>query len=346
LVFTVLTLTSFYGCDEDSPVEETSLSVASFNQKTNTFFSELFCKQNFTCADQNKPGSITTILGGLSNEAECKSWVADRVLIGESFGVTEADVNQGLVEYDAQKAATCVNEARVLLRTVGCNIDNALDIEACDQVFTGLQANDMACTQSEHCQSGACRIDNEMQCAMGLCVEEESEANIGESCDDRFCVDNAVCVDGETESICVAARSKAVGESCQDSAECVGAALCGPGATCADVSYQNEGEMCDLDGLAVCSQGLVCMVSIENNTFTTQCTPPAAQGGSCIAFYHCQNGLQCEGVNLEMETLGTCQPLKAAGATCETPFECQVGLDCVNEQCSTPVEDMCPLPTP
>ena len=346
----LLTSLTLVGCGEDEATAP-SITLTEFNQQITQIVAENFCKQTFSCSGQAKPSPLELVISASPDEASCIQWVTDRFLGGNGGNLTEADIAQGLIQYNGANAYTCLTNAKAQFQSLGCNLD-VIEDPTCEQVITGLQPLGASCAGGDHCASKACDFTNaEMVCDFGVCVEPLAESPVGGSCEDSGCVDGAICTLGGNDNlVCIAEGSRPAGETCYASEECAGSLACIQNAegndVCSSVSYGDLGATCDIAGVSRCRPGLVCDVQVAGMDVVFSCAQPIAQGGQCVGSFQCQNGLQCAGVNLDMGQFGSCSPLKGAGATCENTLECNLDLVCTMDgTCGADPSAMCSLPT-
>lgn len=121
-----------------------------------------------------------------------------------------------------------------------------------------------------------------------------------------------------------------VGQTCNDSSECIGDNVYCDGAltgeecygTCQEdrggdgtdetpVTMVDRGDDCDLDS-KICRPGTVCRGPLDGGT----CKDPGQQGDDCFVLYQCAAGHYCEGANFQTGEPGSCQPQKAVGEQC------------------------------
>lgn len=241
----------------------------------------------------------------------------------------QAAVSAGKLAYDGVKAQQCFDA----IAAVSCDatdMSERVEPAACKQIFTGKVQQGAACAFDDECASGVCLIPGcNNACCPGQCGPAEPPAQIGASCANVMCVDNAYC---DLTQTCRALVAQ--GGACMDSSWCNfglgctgttggGMGTCNPlpatGAPCPDQQCASIGDvcnaqqMCAVDGLP----GAPCIGSGECSPFyqcdaTNHCAPYPTLGQACTTV--CSDDSWCMN--------GTCTAPLANGMTCATQDQC------------------------
>jgi len=230
-------------------------------------------------------------------------------------------VDAGRMSYDPDLAGRCLKA----LRTADCaNIDAIFEEmpDECEQVFTGLVAQDGDCYREEECSEGLYCDESVSDCP-GQC---QPYKNLGDSCVGGDCDPDVADCDWQ-QGICVAL--KGAGESCED-IDCQEGLVCdynSDPAVCLDPA--GEGGSCT--SARGCETGLQCL--------SGKCTGPAGAGQACDIgeelegfMFACVPNYYCDADIVMQEHTGTCKPKKGAGSECILLYECKAGLLCIGVQ--------------
>jgi hypothetical protein len=258
-------------------------------------------------------------------------------------------VEAGRMVYDADLAGKCLQSIRNAKCTMIDGIFEGLEDE-CQDVFTGLVAQDGDCYRENECTEGLYCDETVSECPgqcqpykdlgdtcnggdcdpdvadcdwqQGVCAEL---VGAGEICDNIDCQpglvcdydsDPAVCLDpAPAGSICASSRGCESGLQCV-SGKCAGPA--GPGQAC-DLGADFEGV------LFACQPGYYCNADVIHQLTTGTCQPKKGSGSECILFYECTAGLLCIGLQINEQTQevtpGSCGKPLGAGAPCTAGFD-------------------------
>jgi len=301
-----------------------------------------------TCGGGGRSVPLDDLAGDLL-DAECDFLVAcaaapDRTTCLASIGVDsaelatlKADVAAGIVVYDGQAAAACLDVYKSLTsckQTAIGDLGQKLDA-ACGHVFTGTVAVGSACFFSEECANeGICdrTTCTSSGCCAGTCHAKPTAIPPGGDCSnplpDQDCVDGTVCTaDPGGGGTCKAPL--AAGAPCGPYDRCAPPYQCGGTidpvtneGTC--VAPPGTGQACDMSGNCddardVCDQT------------TRVCTSRIAVGGACAAPATCVGYANCDGT--------TCVAVAGPGASCDSALDsCLLNLSCdtTTMQCALP----------
>lgn len=180
------------------------------------------------------------------DRATCDSTTS---IAGNDYETMLAGIESGLITYDADAAAACLDE----YRAADCMFDGLHRDSACTDIFTGTVP-----------VGGACFIDAECK-DHGGCIRADSGCNREMACCSGTC--------GPARPALVA-----LGGVCGDGTECVAMAYCKAPAdsdgVCAAL-IAGEGSSCD--NLDSCADPLVCDIFAD----VPKCTRPAVTGAAC-----------------------------------------------------------------
>lgn len=264
---------------------------------------------------------------------------ADRFTAGVedgSFDAIVTAVEAGRVTYNSDEVAPCLAS----LEGLGCGFSTtrALSQDACATVFEGSIDLGDPCTVDEECLGEAFCAGNSCP---GTCT---ALLGAGGNCDDDDqCQDGLSCGDDGT---CF--EPAALDEDCEGGV----APTCGDGLICAgddtdtmtagtckspdDVFVNGVGADCDFDTLALCEDGLSCVVSIDSVTMQPSfaCEAGVGSGEPCKFGVptQCPAGEYCDADITQQEVEGDCLPLPDVGEPCvDAPgagIGCKAGLIC------------------
>ncbi|MFP4599836.1 MAG: hypothetical protein ACLFVJ_16375 [Persicimonas sp.] len=342
--------------DDDGNNGGGTLTAQEFEDQASDAFASSLCASSYQCTEEQDP-NLTTFASRFETEEACTDGILASLGFGFEGNIT-GGVEQGLAEFNADKARECIDAIDELTSDACFNIFSAAGppTPACDEVVTGLQPAGAACDSDDHCASGSCdfSVDTDDACWAGECAEtDETDETVirseGESCaeDNEYCDPDAglACdVDEDDNRVCVALDSRAEGAACASANVCNDGLACVED-TCTELELGAEGDSCDMQA-TFCEAGLVCGFSIDGGAPSGSCMPPKDQGEECIQDVSCKVGLQCDGADMGTMTAGTCEPTLAAGEDCESNFDCQEGLECANDgTCADPDDEVCEIPT-
>ena len=258
-------------------------------------------------------------------------------------------VEAGRLAYDADLAGTCLSKIRNAKCSVLDDIFDNLDGE-CEQVFSGLVAQDGDCYRENECSAGLycdesvsdcpgkCQPykDIGQTCTGGDCNPDVADcdwqsgmcaalAGAGEICENIDCQEGLVCDYNSDPEVCL--DPAGAGGSCTSTRGCETGLQCVEG-TCRGPA--GAGQECDLGPefeniMFACEPKYYCDADIVMQERIGTCQPKKGSGSSCILFYECNSGLLCIGLQFDEQTEevipGSCgQPL-GAGAACNANFE-------------------------
>ena len=283
-----------------------------------TSFDDTYCAAEVACDRQ-------------PDDATCKLALSNVTTSDQATLI--ADVNAGIVKFDAAAANACLDQ----LMAAPC--EHANDWVSClDAAFTGTVPNGGACFAGGECVSQTCEVqstscDPSTTCCPGTCVADPRIA-LGAACNaNPSCVDGAFC--DVSFGVCVPLVATA-GAACDattgTTSSCVGPLVCipdGPGAetgTC--LAPAAEGATCSIYAPIACSDSRdYC------STTTRKCTPQAGVGLACSSDVPCQGVAIC--------TNGVCVEKSAPGAACTpstTDNACLGLVQCVGGVCAVAQE--------
>lgn len=231
---------------------------------------------------------------GYTTDATCRAEVA---LDEYQLATIVADVKAGIVQFDGEKASTCL-----------------ASFDAC--AWTGAKGTaDLACYTyllGTVPQGGTCFLD--VECVgLGFCTYNDA------TCDSTVACCTGTC--GPPNSINVA-----VGGACGTTAGCAANAYCASDNTCKALQ-QTAGGACD-DAYG-CANPMIC----SNFSGAGTCYTPAARGATCSnalgdVGYRCADERDyCE------PTSGTCVARPGVGAACSADAPCSGASGCFNGKC-------------
>lgn len=326
---------------------ETEVDAATFVRDRADLFAEWRCRAAFACPSEVRiPTSARASRFG--NEQTCIDNFASAFGLPTQVQANrlEAEIEQGLVEFDGAPAAQCLDELRAIANDA-CSSSLSDLPQACRNAVTGTQSQGDPCAADRHCESNSCNefADSFSEACYGACRAPRTTVGAGEPCggdSGNICdpASNLVCNRRLEEPECVEPGSVEKGGSCSTPALCTGDLTCQFG-TCAELTVKAEGEDCEFQEsgpMKVCEPGLVCLAD------SVTCQPPGEQGDECFVPFDCRYGLTCEGADLAQDKPGSCVPGdKMNGASCVFNDECATGL-CDNETCVDPAESICEVP--
>jgi hypothetical protein len=295
--------------------------VNQFSELTQTFF----CKSRWACP-RRIPISGISYVTNYRDEQSCTQGRFVSLTVGRSIITPELrqDINAGLATFDAQAAASCLNELRSVIDGRITNCEQSIYSSfgsTCSKtrIFEGQVALGDTC-RSDYACSGEPRVCNRSDNAcQGTCAEpafgSSSDLSEGDNCtDDEQCGDGLTCAPTSTSgdtSTCVPLSSRNAGQPCSTTRECVVNTVCTNGGLCAQVNLRSQGQTCTT-AAQICEPGLVCAY---HNSDDLNCQPPAPEGASCdFDDGECIGTLAC--VNEE------CTAAKQGGEICQGPAEC------------------------
>ncbi len=165
--------------------------------------------------------------GAATTEAEC---VENGTAVCQAFGgLSDASVERGRVEFDAEAATRCVDNQRDALST--CDVKLLREkSDDCSETLTALGKEGDPCISGDECdQDAACefdtgsdglprKVDAEFALPEGECVDLATE---GDNCDERECREDLFCNDlSECE------RRGAEGDACTFNSSCKDGLFC------------------------------------------------------------------------------------------------------------------------
>jgi hypothetical protein len=247
-----------------------------------------------------------------------------------SLAQMTASVNAGRVQYDANAAATCLND----VASMGCNRadQGGNGPLSCANMFKGLVAGGGACYVDQDCASGTCDTSScsaTVTCCAGTCRNAPPVSNPVPVGGDCLGV-NAVCVDGTycrhlttgdtcTTGIALGRKCDPSGVSCANYATCLSSSST-LGGTC--TLPPAEGDACDRS-INPCNSSLdYC------DSATSKCVrkiapgQPCPNGDGCVRYANCLSGI--------------CVAQKKVGETCDdtqSAHPCMSSLWCNGGTC-------------
>lgn len=252
----------------------------------------------------------------------------------------ESAERNGLTTFDPDAVDACMQ----VVSTRPC--DQFLNVQrfaACDALFEGVTplggdcSSDLECAGSAYCDmsAGACP---------GTCAEKGAE---NAACSgDESCESDLVCAGGT----CKGRPATLTGTECiNEGAFCGYGLIClndgGTGATCQPASALTripEGELCDIEGLRLCEEGLSCAASPPVDMPELRCVKPVASGQVCQFGFPeaCPSGEYCYENDDASPLEGVCVPRPGDGDPCgEVVLNpglgpvCSLGLSCIAGIC-------------
>lgn len=226
-----------------------------------------------------------------------------------------AAVAAGLVDYDAEQAAECVDErAAVSCAHADASWRLVDDSSLCRGVLRAGRKIGDPCAIDAECSTRRCHLDCQPgTCCEGVCVNAEQESSLGEDCTTHRCGPNLWCSD---TAICYPLLTRGL--------PCPSTSACDFGLDCFDTCQPalHDGDPCGMrGGTPTCGavDGLVC------DEATMTCTPALGLGDRCSPFApQCQLGwLHCD------PQTSTCRPFARVGEPCTLPYsDCEGGAFC------------------
>jgi hypothetical protein len=262
-------------------------------------------------------------------------------------------VEAGRMAYDADLAGKCLR----LIRTAECaDVEGIFEnmSEECENVFSGLVAQDGDCYQEEECAGGLYCDETVSECpgqcqpyqGLGDTCDDSSECDpdaadcnwqegvcvelvgTGENCDYVDCAAGLVCDHNSKPAVCLAPAPE--GSDCTSSRGCLGGLQCVDG-KCAGPA--GAGQECNIgEGferfmgfMFACELGYYCDADVFLQQSSGTCQSKKASGSECILFHECNSGLLCIGMQINEQTFkvipGSCGKPLEAGASCNPDFE-------------------------
>ena len=205
----------------------------------------------------------------------------------------------------------------------GCNNSNECN--------DGLQCitNDSLSYCSQSC--GNCPDGFECEAVAGgnFCVFSAGElagaVGAGESCTQRPCEENLICVGGGGDYVCAETCTPNGANTCSNNFQCF--PLQGGGGACFDITQAGVGQFCD-GGNVVCEAGSTCVAeSAQGGYCRRDCDPDSGNG--CFPDEQCIP-LQDQSGNV---VSGACFPYGTTqeGGSCVGPTDCARGHVCLRE---------------
>lgn len=258
----------------------------------------------------------------------------------EDYRAIKAAIDDGTIEYDADKAGECVDA----FGGGDCEFAGFQDEDPCEDIFTGTVATGGACVIDLQCaNAGECVIDescdSETMCCTGVCMGSTTESPVGGPCGDdlHVCVAGSFCAAGTgTGPGTCTAPVTTEGAACEEIDGCVNPLYCNLSFTSGQGTCKRppgRGAACNRMDLLPCSDSRdFC------DTATSTCLPRVAAGGACSAALPCVAYASCEA--------GTCVADIPAGGACGTTGpDCAGSLECISGTCALPPVGMtCMLP--
>jgi hypothetical protein len=169
-------------------------------------YAAAFCALTTKCCSTDELASFDP---SITDRASCEAWSL-------RFADQSARIAQGTVSYDPQQGAACIDA----LAALDCRIAIGF-IPACERYYQGRKAIGQSCDLDWECAGGFCGA------FPGQAAQCHPQSREGEPCGNNHdCLPGWGCSDRRW--VCVA-RSRAIGESCDDSSQCV-TELCDRGA--------------------------------------------------------------------------------------------------------------------
>ncbi len=328
---------------------------------------KLFCQISWEC--QSPVVGDVGVGSRYASEQDCLDQMAQDPAIRAEFDQDTANyqrlIDAGRIIYDSENAAACLNFVAGLSQDQMCDPAVLFTTDGpCDQskILQGTIGDGGSCINSHECAgdaycnitggscSGTCTTRSSncggSTCADGEYCDYSQSPNVCETdkTEGAQCTSNRECgantcmiLDGDASGVCMAPRSRAIGESCTSYSLCEGTAQC-VNQTCEAFSFVTEGHACDTEH--TCEPGTLCLYASTDAVVGT-CKPPAGVGDPCMYSDNCQAGLFCDGAT--SASLGSCARPKPSGADCHYAAECQSGL-CVDSKCAD-TASQCPIPS-
>lgn len=259
------------------------------------------------CAWLERCGTDELVELGLNED--CRPYIA-RQFEDQTLAALAPALAAGTVGFDPARSQACLQGFAAL----DCATDLTMLGRLCDEAFVGLAPAGGACTIDDECGAGQfCAIAG---ACPGSCSPRGAQ---GAACDAEAllsCADGLFCVRGTCQP------PNGQGQPCGENfPPCAGGLGCDAelGAdegTCEPIDDRQvgEGQTCGFNG-PFCQGGLSCVLS----GFELVCRTPVGAGEVCSIGFpeHCQPGLYCSGVNLDIfDFEGTCAPVPALGQPC------------------------------
>jgi hypothetical protein len=231
-----------------------------------------------------------------------------------------AAVAAGLVTYDGEQAAECIDQ----IAGLSCSLaDQAVRLQPTSGICRGVLRADRrlggSCYLNEECESrqcvpiDSCDVD---QCCIGTCIEPANLARIGDECTHVDCAPNAWCSNGVCYPLLPQGAPCGAPLTCDWGLECFG--TCKPAL--------EEGDPCDTSvGFPWCGF-----------TLGLFCDPDTMR---CIRL-HGNEGAPCDPADEHACELGACDPVThvchwraRVGEVCGVGFgSCVEGASCVSSE--------------
>ena len=352
---------AFYGCDEENEteglktikvdLEDSNISENMSNKAIGIWHENLICSVN----DCYTKGKLKTHLG-----KEANSFTKSKCLKGNMDKDTENMLDTNKIEFDYDQAKKCMDA----LSEIRCIELNDKILEVCENSFNGLVPEGSACSSSMECEGAGGCWRGELEC--GVC---DYRADIGESCKDHECVDDAVC-DYSQDQTCVEANNNDEtflrsfdakcdpGDSytCEDDFDLLCLAGNDDQHTCQLAQFSTEiGIACGGDTGVFCDNNLTCPMivlpepnsyieGLEVGIFASECVERASEGSPCIEQIDVDEidteGILTEGLDFYLKKTVCVDNLFCNTETqkCEAQkpidSECQVSDECKNSFCN------------
>lgn len=270
--------------------------------------------------------------GSFESEAACHASID--ATGGGAFQSILAAIDDGTIEYDADKAGDCLD----LYREQGCEFAgfHNQDLSACDAVFTGTVPTGGACMIDEQCAGGGdcertdASCDPNVACCPGTCVDGDvtQESQEGGPCNDdaHDCAVAFYCAVTSDDAPGTCTKPIAgEGSPCNELDACADPMYCDIFAdvpTC--VRPPGSGEACDPEGLLGCA---------DNRDYcdaTMTCARRGEEGATCASDDECMQYAAC--------ITGLCVAERGPGGACggTTDPGCAGSLECTNGTCALP----------
>lgn len=258
----------------------------------------------------------------------------------------QADVANGTVKYDGEKAQSCLDA----LGGSSCDVsqkDNRVTPQDCIDAIKGTVADGGSCKNDGQCISQSCNVPTNcgQACCAGTCDPTPPKAvAIGQSCATAPCVDGAYCDTSATCAALVASGAACTGDDmCAYGTVCAGATgsttcVAAPKAGDTCLTRVSGGNKCVQTGLAcdatnhcikllasgaTCDpQAALCQEDLACDPTAMTCGGLPGNGQPCPGF-ECSPGNYCQ-VDAQFNPT-TCAPLKDDNAACQQSFECKSG---------------------
>lgn len=324
----------------------TEIDLDEFAEDFDEIQHQAYCQALWQCPEWERIRAQTHWhYGQFDSLADCLAGPRFSIFDSRYRGVRE-NVEEGRIEYDAQRASSCRQAIHASLTDALCgDYDSNLAVaEACESVFVGAVAEDEYCLTHRECQPGSrcqhvdmecygrCEVVEgvycgEVRCPLGQYCASSADSECaprggpGDSCvSTSQCGAHLHCND----EVCTPERSRQAGQSCSRHN------VCAPGLSCQDGSCQTEelggeGDSCFIYDLPLCEPGLGCNVidpGMDNISFEAYCAPRLPEGESCTWSNECQPNLRCDSGS-DFEEMGNCAPRLANGEVCWESADCE-----------------------